>query len=422
MFGLLEKALRGVISSGDLTLLSPSGKALRLGDGTGTPVRCRITSPLWAAKILLDPDLYLGEAWMDGGLLVEQGGIHDLLTILARNVLLARRQPAGVKFPYLLRKTLRRLRQINPRGRARRNAAHHYDLDGRLYDLFLDHDRQYSCAYFEHPGQSLTEAQLAKKRHLAAKLLVKPGMRVLDIGCGWGGLALYLARVCGARVVGVTLSKEQWELARKRVRNNGLEDQVDIRLMDYRDLKGPFDRIVSVGMFEHVGVNHYGAFFARLRDLLGADGISVLHSINRADGPGATSAWVERYIFPGGYIPAMSEVLPAVERSGLIVSDVEILRLHYARTLRAWRQRFLSRREEAERLYDARFVRMWEFYLAASEVMFRTGLMNNFQIQMLKDQQAAPLTRDYIHEEEERLRAIDSRLTHLTSIPARARR
>ncbi len=422
MFGLLEKTLRRALCTGDLTLVSPSGRAVRLGDGTGTPVRCRITSPLWAAKILLDPDLFLGEAWMDGGLLMEEGGIYDLLTILTRNALCARRQPAGVKIPYLLRKSLRRLRQINPKGRARRNVAHHYDLDGRLYDLFLDADRQYSCAYFEHPGQSLAEAQLAKKRHLAAKLLVKPGMRVLDIGCGWGGLALYLAKVTGAQVVGVTLSKEQWELARERVRNNGLEDQVDIRLMDYRDLKGPFDRIVSVGMFEHVGVNHYGAFFGQVRTLLSAGGIGLLHSINRADGPGATSAWVDKYIFPGGYIPAMSEVLPAVERSGLIVSDVEILRLHYAQTLRAWRQRFLSRREQAERLYDARFVRMWEFYLAGSEVMFRTGLMNNFQIQMVKDQQAVPLTRDYIHQEEERLRAIDSRLTHLSSIPARARR
>ena len=408
MFVLLEKALRRLVKKGNLTLVEASGKTVRFGDGTGPAVRCRVTSRRWAAKILLDPDLHLGEAFMEGGLVMEKGGIHDLLMLVVDNPHSEQARMAGESLPYALRKMARRLRQFNPRRRARRNVAHHYDLDGRLYDLFLDADRQYSCAYFSFPGQTLEQAQLAKKRHLAAKLALRPGMRVLDIGCGWGGLALYLARTCGVRVTGVTLSREQHDLARARAHNGGLDELVDIRLEDYRDVEGPFDRIVSVGMFEHVGVNHYGAFFAKVRELLRPEGVAVLHSINRADGPGATSAWIEKYIFPGGYIPALSEVIPQVEKAGLMVSDVEILRLHYAKTLRAWRQRFMARRAEAARLYDERFCRMWEFYLAASEVMFRNGWMNNFQIQMLKDQGALPLTRDDIVAEEMRLRQLDS--------------
>ncbi len=417
MFAVLERGLRKIVRHGNLTIVSPGGRAVQVGDGSGPPVRFRITSHGQAAKIALDPDLRLGEAYMDGRLVMEQGGIYDLLNILVNATGGGKAGTAGASIPYMLRKIIRRLRQFNPRGRARRNVAHHYDLHGRLYDLFLDRDRQYSCALFEHPGQRLCDAQLAKKRHLAAKLNIKDGMKVLDIGCGWGGLALYLAQVCGARVTGVTLSREQCGLARARVRNNGLEDRVDIRLMDYRDLDETFDRIVSVGMFEHVGVNHYRAFFGKVRDLLSPGGVAVLHSINRADGPGATSAWVDKYIFPGGYIPAMSEVLPAIEKSGLIVSDVEILRLHYADTLREWRKRFVSQWDRAAALYDERFCRMWEFYLAGSEVMFRQGWMNNFQIQMVRDQTALPLTRDYMHREEERLRAIDGKLRHLSSVP-----
>ena len=419
MSGLLAKTLRKIVTKGNLTFVTPGGEVIRLGDGSGPPVRFRFTSRWQALKTALDPDLRLGEAYMDGALVMEEGGIYELLDILAPAALSTENAPLGVSLPFMLRKALRRLHQFNPRGRARRNVAHHYDLDGRLYDLFLDRDRQYSCAYFEYPGQSLAEAQLAKKRHLAAKLNIRPGMKVLDIGCGWGGMALYLARVTEARVTGVTLSREQYELARARARQSGLEDRVDIRLMDYRDLDETFDRIVSVGMFEHVGVNHYPEFFGRLRDLLDPSGVAVLHSINRSDGPGATSAWVDKYIFPGGYIPAMSEVLPAIEKSGLIVSDVEILRLHYADTLRGWRKRFVSQWGRAAALYDERFCRMWEFYLAGSEIMFRHGWMNNFQIQMLRDQQALPLTRRYIAEEEERLRARDEKMRHLSPVPAR---
>jgi cyclopropane-fatty-acyl-phospholipid synthase len=343
---------------------------------------------------------------MDGGVLVEEGSIADVLAI----VLGQRREdrsPAWARLQWLVRYLHRRVKQFNPRSRARRNAAHHYDLDGQLYALFLDADRQYSCAYFETGEQSLDDAQLAKKRHLAAKLLVPPDRRVLDIGCGWGGLALYLAELCGARVTGITLSERQLTLARARAAEKGLADKVEFRLQDYRDVPEKFDRIVSVGMFEHVGVGFYDAFFRKCHALLDDNGVMLLHSIGRSEGPNVTNPWIAKYIFPGGYIPALSEVLPAVERAGLLVTDIEILRLHYAETLKAWRERFLAHREEVERLYDARFTRMWEFYLAASEMAFREQAMMVFQLQLTKRQGIVPMTRDYIAREEARLRALE---------------
>ncbi len=286
--------------------------------------------------------------------------------------------------------------------------AHHYDLDGRLYSLFLDADRQYSCAYFERPDQSLDDAQLAKKRHLAAKLLLKPGQRVLDIGSGWGGLGLYLAEMAGSAVTGVTLSEEQLAVANERATEKNIADKAQFRLQDYRDITEQFDRIVSVGMFEHVGVTHYNTFFRKCAQMLDDDGVMVLHSIGRSEGPGITNPWIAKYIFPGGYIPALSEVLPAVERAGLLVTDIEILRLHYADTLKAWRQRFLAHREEVEKIYDKRFIRMWEFYLASSEMAFRQQNLMTMQIQVTKRQGVVPITRDYIALEEQRLRAIES--------------
>jgi cyclopropane-fatty-acyl-phospholipid synthase len=304
-----------------------------------------------------------------------------------------------------MRYLFRRLQHFNPRSRARHNVAHHYDLDGRLYRLFLDGDEQYSCAYFESSDQSLDDAQLAKKRHLAAKLRIKPGAKVLDIGCGWGGLALYLAEIAGARVTGITLSQEQYKRAQNRALERGLTGNTAFRLVDYRDVDGRFDRIVSVGMFEHVGVGFYDVFFRSCAELLADDGIAVLHTIGRSGPPGITNPWIAKYIFPGGYIPALSEVLPAVQRAGLLVSDVEILQLHYAETLKAWRERFLAHRDEVMRLYDQRFVRMWEFYLACSETAFRGGDMVVFQIQLAKHKGVTPATRDYIAREEARLRA-----------------
>jgi cyclopropane-fatty-acyl-phospholipid synthase len=343
---------------------------------------------------------------MDGTLVVEQGSIADVLAIVASQSR-ERRPPAWVSLPWIIRYLRRRLSQYNPRPRARRNVAHHYDLDSRIYALFLDADRQYSCAYFESGGQSLDDAQLAKKRHLAAKLLLTPGQSVLDIGCGWGGLALYLAEICAVRVMGITLSEQQLAHGRGRVVEKGLSGKVELRLQDYRDVAGNFDRIVSVGMFEHVGVGLYDTFFRACASQLADDGVMLLHSIGRPEGPNVTNPWIAKYIFPGGYIPALSEVLPAVERAGLLVNDIEILRLHYAETLKAWRERFLAHRDDVERLYDARFVRMWEFYLAASEVAFRQHAMMVFQMQLTKRQGVVPMTRDYIAREEARLRAIE---------------
>jgi cyclopropane-fatty-acyl-phospholipid synthase len=335
---------------------------------------------------------------------VEQGSIAEVLDLVLSQA--PKRPPLAVAalingYHFVIR----RIEQFNPRGRARRNVAHHYDLDGRLYSMFLDSDRQYSCAYFDRPDISLDDAQLAKKRHLAAKLLIdRPGLSVLDIGSGWGGLAIYLAEVTGARVLGVTLSEQQLAKARERAGEKQLNSRVEFRLEDYRDVAGRFDRIVSVGMFEHVGVTHYDKFFRKLRDLLADDGVAILHSIGRSGPPTSTAAFITKYIFPGGYIPALSEVLPAIQRSGLVATDVEILRLHYAETLKAWRARFLARREEVLRLYDERFLRMWEFYLASSEMAFRHRGLMVFQIQLARRQQAVPLTRDYIGPAEERLR------------------
>ena len=403
---LLQVLLGTYLRRGDFTLTTSRGKTFRFGDGTGKPVAVRLTTPAAEWGLLLDPELKLGESYMDGTFVVEQGLIADVLAIALGQT---SELPQWARPQWILRYLARRFAQFNPRKRSRRNVAHHYDLDGRLYSLFLDADRQYSCAYFESPDATLDDAQLAKKRHLAAKLLMARDKTVLDIGCGWGGLGLYLAEMTGANVTGVTLSQEQHGIANARAAEKGLSDRARFNLQDYRDIKGPFDRIVSVGMFEHVGVGHYPEFFRKAAELLADDGVMVLHSICRSEGPGITNPWIAKYIFPGGYIPALSEVLPHIEKAGLLVTDIEILRLHYAETLKAWRERFLAHREEVERIYDQRFVRMWEFYLAASEMSFREQNMMNFQIQITKRQGVTPMTRDYIGREEQRLRAVEGR-------------
>ncbi|HTT49341.1 MAG TPA: cyclopropane-fatty-acyl-phospholipid synthase family protein [Pseudolabrys sp.] len=403
---LLRFLLKTFVRRGTFKVTTSRGTVLTFGDGTGSPVAVRFTSRAAEWGILLDPELKFGEAYMNGTFVVEQGSIADVLALmLGQNSDV----PHWARPQWLLRYLYRRLQQFNPRRRARANVAHHYDLDGRLYSLFLDADRQYSCGYFETPDTTLDDAQLAKKRHLAVKLMLSDDrdLRVLDIGCGWGGLGLYLAEVAGADVTGVTLSQEQHAIANERAAEKGLAERARFKLQDYRDVAGPFDRIVSVGMFEHVGVNHYDAFFGKCADLLADDGVMVLHSIGRSEGPGITNPWIAKYIFPGGYIPALSEVLPYVEKAGLLVTDIEILRLHYAETLKAWRERFLAHREEVERIYDQRFVRMWEFYLAASEMSFREQNMMNFQIQITKKQGVTPMTRDYIGREERRLRGAE---------------
>lgn len=418
MYALLDRAFRMVLKKGTLNVTSPAGRAFTYGDGTGEPVAIRVTTDRAARRVALDPDLALGEEYMDGGIVIERGTVYDMLALLMLNAGTVSEYPTLARLAYKMRVGMKRLDQYNPVGKAKANVAHHYDLSGALYDLFLDRDRQYSCAYFETKDSSLEEAQLAKKRHLAAKLDIKPGMKVLDIGSGWGGLGLYLAETCGAQVTGVTLSEEQHKLSTSRAAQRGVADRVSFRLLDYRKLDERFDRIVSVGMFEHVGVGHYKEFFSKCSALLKDDGIAVLHSINRSDGPGATSAWIKKYIFPGGYIPALSEVLPHVERHGLYVTDVEILRLHYAETLHEWGKRFQDHREQAKAIYDERFCRMWEFYLAASEASFRFAGMNNFQIQFVKNQLVLPMTRNYIVEQEERLRKEEARHPRLKSIAA----
>ena len=418
MYALLDRALKTVMEKGTLRVTGPDGKVRDYGDGSGTPVNITIKTPLAATKIAADADLYLGECYMEGSLDVSGGTtIYDALALLADNAQ-AHKMPKIAKAANAVRIALKRVDQYNPVGKAKNNVAHHYDLSGALYDLFLDRDRQYSCAYFETDDGSLEDAQLAKKRHLAAKLDIKPGMKVLVIGSGWGGLGLYIAEICGAEVTGVTLSEEQYKLSNERAEQRGVSDRVQFLLKDYRHLDTRFDRIVSVGMFEHVGVGHFKEFFTKVNSLLKDDGVAVLHSINRSAGPDATSAWIKKYIFPGGYIPALSEVLPYIEKSGLYVTDIEILRLHYARTLREWYLRFADHRERAKELYDERFCRMWEFYLAVSECAFRYVGMNNFQIQFVKNQNALPLTRNYMVAEEDRLREIDSRLPRFKSVPA----
>jgi cyclopropane-fatty-acyl-phospholipid synthase len=398
---LLRYVLQQFIRRGTIIFTTVNGLTFTCGDGTGKPVAARFTTARAARRILLNPELALGEAWMDGTFVVENGSIADVLAIVMDQ---SEIMPDLAKPRWWLRYLIRHLRQFNPRTRAKQNAAHHYDLDGRLYSLFLGADRQYSCAYFETPDATLDDAQLAKKRHLAAKLLIRPRHRVLDIGSGWGGLGLYLAEMTKANVTGVTLSSEQFQAANARAAEKNLSRSARFLLQDYRDVAGSFDRIVSVGMFEHVGVDFYETYFRRCAELLTDDGVMLLHAIGRSGGPDVTSPWITKYIFPGGYIPAVSEVIPAIERAGLLVCDVEILRLHYAETLKAWRERFMARREEAVRLYDERFARMWEFYLACSEMAFRKQNLMVFQIQLTKRQGVVPMTRDYIANEEARLR------------------
>ncbi len=402
MFKPLEILLRRIVEHGNLSLVTHTGATFKFGDGQGPPVVARLADRKLERQIALDPHLHVGEAYMDGRLIMEQGSIYDLLEVVLKNAM-AHPPPKWAQMLDVARFLTRRLAQFNPAKRSRRNVAHHYDIDGSIYDLFLDSDRQYSCAYFADLETRLEKAQEAKKRHLAAKLALAEGQRVLDIGSGWGGLGLYLAGAAGCIVDGVTLSVEQIKIAEQRAQRAGLSNAVHFKLQDYRTVTGPYDRIVSVGMFEHVGVNHYGTFFRKVRELLDEDGVAVIHFIGRSEPPAVTNPFIAKYIFPGGYIPSLSEVMTAVERSGLITTDVEILRLHYAETLRAWRERFVANWDKAANIRDERFCRMWEFYLAGSETAFRYQNLVVFQIQLTRRIGALPLTRDYIAHNERAL-------------------
>ena len=396
---MLQGFLKRLIRVGDLTVRLPNGQALTYGDGAGPKISVTITSWSAARAIAADPQAGLGDAYMNGQLLFDQGDIWDLLELGGRNLPDRsddRRGPSQVA----MLAVRRRLQQWNDRATAKSNVAHHYDISNELYRRFLDADMQYSCAYYARPGMTLEEAQAAKKTHIAAKLLLRPGLKVLDIGCGWGGMALELAGRYGVEVLGVTLSEEQLALAQERAKAAGLADRARFQLIDYRDLEGQFDRIVSVGMFEHVGVPNYRAYFGKIRDLLTPDGVALVHTIGRRSPPALTNAWIRKNIFPGGYIPSLSETSAAIEQTGLWITDIEFLRLHYAETLKAWRERFRAEWQAVAQMYDERFCRMWEYYMASSELGFRELGDMNMQIQLTRSVDALPLTRDYMFEAE----------------------
>lgn len=399
---LLDRMLRRIIRHGQLIIHSADGRQWNYGtpDPDTPPIIVRFTDRKVPGQIIGSPRLGAAESFMDGRLVIEQGDILGLLTLIRGNRPWERGKSGldSLSAGEMFAAVRRRFGYLNWESRSKRNVAHHYDLDEQLYSLFLDEDRQYSCAYFTDPDIGLDQAQLDKKAHIAAKLALKPGQRVLDIGCGWGGMALYLHAQANVNVLGITLSEEQLRVARTRAEAAGVANRVRFELIDYRAVEGQFDRIVSIGMFEHVGPPHYRTFFNRCRSLLAEDGVMLLHTIGRFGGPGVTAAFTRKYIFPGGYIPALSEVIGASEKCRLIITDIETLRLHYAYTLEHWYRRTLAARERIEALYDASFFRMWCFYLAGALVAFRFGGLCNYQIQFARSRHALPVTRDYMHE------------------------
>lgn len=400
----LSSLFKAFVRIGALKVIDANGKTYLFEGEPGPNVTLRFHDPNLKYAMFFNPELRAGEAYMDGRLTVEDGNLEDLLHLYSINADFLEGYPVQ-RMIRAVSQRLRRFQQNNKIGRAQRNVAHHYDLGNDFYRIFLDEDMQYSCAYFEHDDDTLEQAQRNKQRLIASKMNLKPGDKVLDIGSGWGGMALYLASLEDIEVLGVTLSKEQCALANQRAKAVGLADRVRFELCDYRDVDEKFDSIVSVGMFEHVGVRHYPEFFNQVKELLHDDGVALLHSIGQMSPPNFCNAWLRKYIFPGGYAPALSEVFEVVERCGLWVNDVEILRLHYARTLREWNNRFQANRETVEAMYDARFCRMWEFYLYGTEMMFRTGAQMVFHMQLAHKRDSVPITRDYITDTQARFRA-----------------
>jgi cyclopropane-fatty-acyl-phospholipid synthase len=396
---IMEFFLRRFIRRGHLRMIDADGRASDFGNAADGPqITMRIHDKTLPLKFMFDFLLHLGEAYMDGRLTLERGTISDLLELFSINSLDVKPMPWQPALEFLF-PLLRPLLQQNSLTGSRKNIAHHYDLSADFFKLFLDNDMQYSCAYFTDPDNDIDTAQLDKKRRIAQKLMLKEGMRVLDIGCGFGGMAIFLAKNYGVEVTGITLSQEQYRVAVERAEDEGLNHLIKIRLLDYREETATYDRIVSVGMFEHVGAENFKQFFAKVKALLKDDGVALLHSIGRMDGPGNTEEWLLKYIFPGAYAPALSEVLPVIEKSGLWATDIEILRLHYAYTLKLWHDNFDRHRDEIAMMYDEKFCRMWEFFLAAGEMDFRYLSTMVFQIQLSKGLATVPITRDYMYQE-----------------------
>jgi cyclopropane-fatty-acyl-phospholipid synthase len=402
---LLHAALIRFTAHGRLRVRYPDGRVETYAGQPGPEAGFRLRDAATVRRLVLNPSLAFGELYMDGAIEPEGCDIGQLTEVLVLNQYQGGLMP-GERIMGWARQALRKLHQLNPAPRARRNVAHHYDLDHRLFRRFLDPEMQYSCAYYATGNETLEQAQAAKQRHIAAKLrLDRPGLEVVEIGCGWGGMAVHLAKVWGARVTGLTLSEEQLAVARERAAAEGLSDRLRFELMDYRAWDRPVDRVLSVAMFEAVGLPHFRAFFEVVRNAMKPDGVAVVHAIGRMSGPGNTNPWLTKYIFPGGYSPALSEVVPAVEKAGLWITDIEILRMHYAHTIAEWRRRFAAEREAIKAMYDERFCRMFEFYLAGCEFTFRHGDHMNWQLQMTRDRHALPLTRDWIHAFERRAAA-----------------
>ena len=391
---IFNSLLQKVIKKGHLVWIKPNGEEFEFGDKTGNLIKMRTTNAFSEIKMMMNPSLHFGESYMDGSMILEEGNIHDLLKLIFVN--------SESNIDHWLMDLARVIRAIRNKiipsnyiAKSKRNIAHHYDLSDGLYELFLDKDRQYSCAYFNSPNDTLDQAQINKKELIAKKLLLEEGQNVLDIGSGWGGMAAYLSKRSNVKVKGVTLSEEQLTYSKQRKINESL-DQVEYQLQDYRNVKESYDRIVSVGMFEHVGTSHYQEFFNKVYELLNQKGVALIHTIGRTDQPTTTDSWIEKYIFPGGYIPALSEVMQRVEKSGLTTTDVQVLKFHYAETLKRWRYNFYDNLDKIKEIYDEKFCRMWDFYLSSSQASFEESTLVIYQLQLSKDKKTVPDSRDYL--------------------------
>ncbi len=406
----LSSLMKTFVQKGSLTVIDVDDKRHVFSGSPGLEVTMKLHDKALYRTLVTNSEMAAGEGYMDGTITFEEGSsLRDFLQLFSHNRLSLASHPAQ-KFLRAVRMKSRKKQQSNRRGQAQQNVSHHYDLGNEFYKLFLDKNMLYSCAYFRDENETLEEAQRNKLRLLASKLDLQPGQKVLDIGCGWGDLALYLAALKDVNVVGVTLSTEQQQLASQRAQKMGLADKVEFRLQDYREVPEKFDRIVSVGMFEHVGVTHYDEFFKKLNDLMPYDGLAVIHSIGHMSPPGMASKWLQKYIFPGAYSPALSEVFEVIEQNHLWCTDLEFLRVHYATTLKHWVDRFDANRDKVVEMYDERFARMWEFYLISCELMFRTGSQLVFHMQLSRNRDGAPITRDYITDTQRDLEKLEKKL------------